>query len=132
MDKAHEGKALKVRETNPNMHAVYRRSYPIQEMPQSVRTACSAPLRRSPTSLTPAPPPPPPPPPQDICTLPPSALQGLADRADELLGTLKIKSVKYLANFKYYKVAKAIVALAAVEEAGGRRLQHQRHSEVCL
>ena len=52
---------------------------------------------------------------KEIVDLPPSALQGLAEHSDAELHTLNITSVKGLAAWKYYKAAKAIAALAAVE-----------------
>lgn len=52
---------------------------------------------------------------KEIVDLPPSALQGLAEHSDETLNALNITSVKDLGAWKYYKAAKAIAALAAVE-----------------
>lgn len=52
---------------------------------------------------------------REIVDLPPSALQGMADRIDDLLAPLNIRSVKDLGAWKYYKAARAIQALAAVE-----------------
>ena len=56
----------------------------------------------------------------EMIKLPPSALQGLTKRADEKLGKLKIKTIEDLGNWKYYKLAKAIAALASIEEPGKR------------
>lgn len=55
---------------------------------------------------------------QEILALPPSALQGVPDRADELLASLKITTVKDLAGYKYYKIAKAVATLAGTEASG--------------
>jgi len=57
---------------------------------------------------------------KEIITLPPSALQGLADHSNEMWAAFRVKSIKDLGGWKFYQVAKAITALAAVEEAGGR------------
>lgn len=57
---------------------------------------------------------------KDIIQLPPSALQGLSKRADTALAALNVKTVQQLGSWKLYKAAKAMAALAATEEAGGR------------
>eukprot|EP00998_Keelungia_sp_KM082_P009500 NODE_5679_length_683_cov_43.424460_g5656_i0.p1 GENE.NODE_5679_length_683_cov_43.424460_g5656_i0~~NODE_5679_length_683_cov_43.424460_g5656_i0.p1 ORF type:complete len:168 (-),score=46.70 NODE_5679_length_683_cov_43.424460_g5656_i0:108-611(-) len=55
-----------------------------------------------------------------VIELPPSALQGLAPKADEMLGKMGITTVKQLGSWKYFIAARAIVALAATEEPGKR------------
>ncbi len=57
---------------------------------------------------------------KEICNLPPSVLQGIAEHTDDSLAALNINCVKDLGSWKYYKAAKAIAALASVEEAGAR------------
>lgn len=52
---------------------------------------------------------------KEICDLPPSALQGLADHSDDSFAVVNINSIKDLGAWKYYKAAKAIAALASVE-----------------
>ena len=52
---------------------------------------------------------------QEIISLPPSALQGLPERIDDQLATLRINSIKDLGMFKFYKAAVAISVLAATE-----------------
>eukprot|EP00298_Acanthocystis_sp_HF-20_P006847 c16588_g1_i1.p1 GENE.c16588_g1_i1~~c16588_g1_i1.p1 ORF type:complete len:198 (+),score=58.32 c16588_g1_i1:73-594(+) len=49
-----------------------------------------------------------------------SALQGLAERADEILKEFKIKTIRDFANWKFANWAKAIVDLAETEEEGRR------------
>merc|ERR1712232_1036171 len=56
----------------------------------------------------------------EIIKLPPSALQGLAERADAKLAKLHIKTIEDLGNWKYYRIAKAIENLAETEEEGKR------------
>mmetsp|Transcript_43990 Transcript_43990/g.61834 ORF Transcript_43990/g.61834 Transcript_43990/m.61834 type:complete len:184 (+) Transcript_43990:10-561(+) len=56
----------------------------------------------------------------EIIKLPPSALQGLADRADQMLKKFKITTIEELAHWKFYEISKAIVVLATVEEDGKR------------
>jgi len=57
---------------------------------------------------------------QDIIKLPPSALQGLTEKADELLKAFKITTIEQLGQWKYYQIAKAVVALADTEEKNAR------------
>eukprot|EP00051_Salpingoeca_urceolata_P016037 m.211220 g.211220 ORF g.211220 m.211220 type:complete len:217 (+) comp18573_c0_seq5:1974-2624(+) len=56
----------------------------------------------------------------EIISLPPSALQGLSEAADEVLSKLHIATIEDLGTWTYYKRAKAISALAATEEEGRR------------
>jgi len=56
-----------------------------------------------------------------VIKLPPSALQGLANRADDILEEFKIKTIEDLAKWKYYKIAKAIKTLAEVEEVSDEK-----------
>eukprot|EP01006_Ploeotia_vitrea_P012370 TRINITY_DN32810_c0_g1_i1.p1 TRINITY_DN32810_c0_g1~~TRINITY_DN32810_c0_g1_i1.p1 ORF type:complete len:174 (+),score=50.54 TRINITY_DN32810_c0_g1_i1:38-559(+) len=56
----------------------------------------------------------------EIITLPPSALQGLGAKADEMLKGLKITTIQELGSWKFYQWAKAIVILAETEQAGKR------------
>ena len=57
---------------------------------------------------------------KEMIALPPSALQGLAESADAKLAKLHIKTIKDLGEWKFYRIAKAIAALAATEEQGKR------------
>jgi len=56
----------------------------------------------------------------EIADAPTSALQGIADKGRETLKKLKVKTVRDLGTWKYYKIAKAIVGLAALEQEGKR------------
>jgi hypothetical protein len=56
----------------------------------------------------------------EIIKLPPSALQGLADKADAMLAAFKINTIEDLANWKFYKMARSIAILAQIEEKGKR------------
>jgi len=56
----------------------------------------------------------------EIIKLPPSALQGLAPKADASFAEYNIKTIKDLANWKYFAVAAAIAELAKVEVKGQR------------
>lgn len=56
----------------------------------------------------------------EILTLPPSALQGVAERSDPFFASIKIKTVDDLGKWKYFKAAKLISILAAKEQAGKR------------
>lgn len=56
----------------------------------------------------------------EIIKLPPSALQGLAGRADKMLAAFNIKTVEDLANWKFFKIARAIVQLSKEEHKGKR------------
>jgi len=55
-----------------------------------------------------------------IIKLPPSALEGLADKADGMLAAFKITTIEELANWKFYKISKSIAILAGTEEKGKR------------
>eukprot|EP01003_Olkasia_polycarbonata_P006254 NODE_650_length_763_cov_51.911765_g585_i0.p1 GENE.NODE_650_length_763_cov_51.911765_g585_i0~~NODE_650_length_763_cov_51.911765_g585_i0.p1 ORF type:complete len:167 (-),score=39.02 NODE_650_length_763_cov_51.911765_g585_i0:224-724(-) len=55
-----------------------------------------------------------------IVDLPPSALQGLADRADPLLKAFKITTIAELGSWKFFLAARAIAELAPLEEDGKR------------
>lgn len=57
---------------------------------------------------------------KEIIKLPPSALQGLSGKADAFLAAFKINTIEDLANWRFFKIARAIVTLAAVEEKGKR------------
>jgi len=56
----------------------------------------------------------------EIVGLPPSALQGLAEKADKKLAMFEppVETIKDLGDFKYYKLARAIKTLAAEERKG--------------
>jgi len=57
----------------------------------------------------------------EIIKLPPGALQGLKEgTADKLFEAFKITSIQDLANWKFFKIARAIVTLADQEEEGKR------------
>lgn len=56
----------------------------------------------------------------EIAAAPPSALQGIAAKGREVLKKFKIKTVRDLGTWKYYRVAKAIAGLAALEQEGKR------------
>ena len=56
----------------------------------------------------------------EIIKLPPSALQGLGDRADEMLKSFNIKTIEDLGKWKFFLIARSIVKLAEVEEKGKR------------
>ncbi|CAD7702205.1 unnamed protein product [Ostreobium quekettii] len=56
----------------------------------------------------------------DIARAPVVAVEGIAERGAEALNTLGVKTVRDLGEWKYYKWAKAITALAAKEVEGGR------------
>ena len=48
----------------------------------------------------------------ELLDAPPSALEGLTPKHDELLAELKIKTLRDLANWKYATKARALLALA--------------------
>mmetsp|Transcript_19998 Transcript_19998/g.34245 ORF Transcript_19998/g.34245 Transcript_19998/m.34245 type:complete len:174 (+) Transcript_19998:56-577(+) len=48
------------------------------------------------------------------------ALEGIGEKLTEMLNALHVKTVEDLANWKYFKAARAIVILADREEEGGR------------
>eukprot|EP00468_Gymnochlora_sp_CCMP2014_P011397 CAMPEP_0167746654 /NCGR_PEP_ID=MMETSP0110_2-20121227/3833_1 /TAXON_ID=629695 /ORGANISM="Gymnochlora sp., Strain CCMP2014" /LENGTH=230 /DNA_ID=CAMNT_0007631443 /DNA_START=2068 /DNA_END=2757 /DNA_ORIENTATION=- len=56
----------------------------------------------------------------EIIKLPPSAILGLADRADPMFRGLHIATIAQLGSWKFYKAAKSIKILAELEEEGGR------------
>ena len=47
-------------------------------------------------------------------------LQGIGEKSKEVMDELKVKTVKELADYKYFKMAKAIAALASAEEKDAR------------
>ncbi len=49
---------------------------------------------------------------EEILAAPPSALAGLTEKHDEILGQLGIKTIKDLGSNKYFAVAGVLVALA--------------------
>mmetsp|Transcript_17104 Transcript_17104/g.33493 ORF Transcript_17104/g.33493 Transcript_17104/m.33493 type:complete len:300 (-) Transcript_17104:131-1030(-) len=56
----------------------------------------------------------------DVIEDKPSVLSGLGEVADEILAAVHIKTVKDLANWKFGKIARAILVLAELEEEGKR------------
>jgi len=56
----------------------------------------------------------------EIVKLPPSALQGLADNADAVFAEYKMNTIADMGNWKYYKLACAIVELSKIEVKAGR------------
>lgn len=56
----------------------------------------------------------------EIASAPVSALQGIAAKGQDVLKRFKVKTVRDLGTWKYYKVAKAIAGLAALEQEGKR------------
>jgi hypothetical protein len=52
---------------------------------------------------------------KELLDAPPSALEGLTPKHDELLAELKIKTVRDLANWKYAAKARALATLADSE-----------------
>jgi len=57
---------------------------------------------------------------RQIIDLPVTALQGIGEQRAEVLNKFKVKTVRDLANWKFYQIAKSIKALAEVEEEDGR------------
>ncbi len=53
---------------------------------------------------------------EEILAAPPSALEGLSERHDEILKGLGIKTVADLGNWKYAKRAAALVALGDLDK----------------
>lgn len=53
---------------------------------------------------------------KEIAEAPTSALQGLSEKARALFDELHVKTIKDLANFKYCKIAEALVEAAKFEE----------------
>jgi len=56
----------------------------------------------------------------EILKLHPSALQGLATRADKMLEKFHIHTIEELANWKFFHIARSFEVLASVEEKGKR------------
>jgi len=56
----------------------------------------------------------------DIIQLPPSAFQGLGGTHDEMFKEFKIETIADMANWKFFKISRALVGLAASEEKGKR------------
>jgi len=56
----------------------------------------------------------------EIVKLPPSALQGLSEKADTLFAEYNIKTIKDMANWKFFNMAVAIAELAKTETKNGR------------
>eukprot|EP00933_Yihiella_yeosuensis_P035159 TRINITY_DN28635_c0_g1_i2.p1 TRINITY_DN28635_c0_g1~~TRINITY_DN28635_c0_g1_i2.p1 ORF type:complete len:272 (-),score=87.32 TRINITY_DN28635_c0_g1_i2:48-863(-) len=56
----------------------------------------------------------------EIADAPTSALQGIAERGREILKKFKVHTVRDLGTWKFYRIAKAINGLAALEQAGKR------------
>mmetsp|Transcript_15376 Transcript_15376/g.33612 ORF Transcript_15376/g.33612 Transcript_15376/m.33612 type:complete len:185 (-) Transcript_15376:131-685(-) len=65
----------------------------------------------------------------ELLEAPLSALEGLTEKADDLLGELHCKTIGDLADLKYCKWAEAIVELAKVEEL---KTKHERKVESAL
>jgi len=57
----------------------------------------------------------------DIIKLPPSALQGLSDKADPIFAEYGMKTIESMANWKYYGMAVAIAELGKNYEVKGKR-----------
>lgn len=56
----------------------------------------------------------------EIISLPPSALQGIGEKHDDMFAEFKINTIAEMAEWKFYKIARAMVVLAATEEKGKR------------
>eukprot|EP00747_Dinoflagellata_sp_TGD_P185340 gnl/TRDRNA2_/TRDRNA2_41842_c0_seq2.p1 gnl/TRDRNA2_/TRDRNA2_41842_c0~~gnl/TRDRNA2_/TRDRNA2_41842_c0_seq2.p1 ORF type:complete len:288 (+),score=86.81 gnl/TRDRNA2_/TRDRNA2_41842_c0_seq2:37-864(+) len=56
----------------------------------------------------------------DIAAAPTSALQGVAQKGQDVLKKFGVKTIRQLGSWKFYKMSKAIVGLAALEETGKR------------
>lgn len=56
----------------------------------------------------------------ELCDAPVSALQGIGARGTEILKKLKVKTVRDLGTWKFYRMSKAMAGLAALEEAEQR------------
>jgi len=67
-----------------------------------------------------------------LIKLPPSALQGLADKADELFKIFHINTIEDLANWKYFKIARALVNLQQTEVKGKREAKSQANANKAL
>lgn len=57
---------------------------------------------------------------RELVDAPVSAIEGVGPKTEEMLVSMHIKTISQLAHWKFYRAAKAIVTLAALEEAGGR------------
>jgi len=57
---------------------------------------------------------------KEIIKLPPSALQGLGNSADEMFAHFKITTIEDMAKWKFFRISRAIVALSGTEEKGKR------------
>merc|ERR1712137_370288 len=69
---------------------------------------------------------------KQILELPPSALQGLAERADAKFAKMHIKTIADLGNWKFYKIAKAVAALADTEEENARNAEGESNLNSAL
>jgi len=56
----------------------------------------------------------------DIVKLPPSALQGLSEKADASLADYNVKTIRDMSDWKYYNIAVAIAELSKYEVKGKR------------
>jgi len=56
----------------------------------------------------------------EIVKLPPSALQGLSEKADTVLAEFGIKTIRDMGTWKYYNIALAIMDLSKAEEKNAR------------
>jgi len=59
---------------------------------------------------------------RDVVNLPTTVLQGISEKQAKVLSEdFKVKTLRDLANWKFYLIAKSMQALAEVEERGGRQ-----------
>lgn len=65
----------------------------------------------------------------EVLTLPPSALQGLTPKSDEILQKFKIKTIKDLGTWKAHHLAQATVGLSVYEEDATEDGKKGRKSE---
>eukprot|EP00434_Breviolum_minutum_P037200 symbB.v1.2.032978.t1/scaffold4020.1/size47400/11 len=56
----------------------------------------------------------------DIAAAPTSALQGVAQKGREVLKKFKVQTISDLGNWKFYRIAKAILGLSQLEQEGKR------------
>lgn len=56
----------------------------------------------------------------ELCSAPITAIQGIGPKGTEAMHKLKIKTIKQLGTYKFYKMAKAITILSKTEIAGER------------
>ena len=56
----------------------------------------------------------------EVLTAEVTILQGIGEKSKEVMEELKVNTVKDLAEYKYFKIARAIVALVAAEEKDAR------------